>query len=306
MPKERESDRRWMRVILHGKVAREPAVREAVEEVRAAGHEVEVRVTWEAGDAERFAREAADAGVDTVVAGGGDGTLNEVASGLLAGREQAPCAMGLLPLGTANDFARACGIPLDDPSAAIGLVTDTKPMPIDVGEVNGRVFVNVASGGSGTEIIAETNEDLKKVLGRAAYLLTGLRRFLDIQPVQVKLSGPDLSWDGELIALAVGNGRFAGGGIPLCPDARLDDGLLDVTFLPEAGRRVEQITALLKEGHAAVASDVKGWRTDRLTVEVPDSMYFNLDGEPLDDTRFEFALRGKALPFHLPDEAPVR
>jgi lipid kinase YegS len=294
-----------MRVILHGKVAGEPAVREAVEWARSVGHEVEVRVTWEPGDGAAFAREAVEAGVDVVVAGGGDGTLNEVATGLLGDREKAPGAMGLLPLGTANDFARACGIPTDDPSAALAIVTGSEPKPIDVGEANGRVFVNLASGGSGTEIIAETNEDLKKVLGSAAYLLTGLRRFLDIQPVEAKLSGPDRSWEGSLIALAVGNARFAGGGIPLCPDARLDDGLLDVTVLPEAGRRVEQITALLKQGREAVEPDVQSWRTDRLTVEVPDSMYFNLDGEPLEDTRFEFKLRRKALPFHLPDEAPV-
>ncbi|NIR43290.1 MAG: lipid kinase YegS [Gemmatimonadetes bacterium] len=307
MPTKKKSDGRWLRLILHGKVAREPAVREAVEGVRAAGHEVEVRVTWEPGDAERFAREAAEAGVEVMVAGGGDGTLNEVATGLLADREDAPRAMGLLPLGTGNDFARACGIPLEDPFAALTIVTDTEPVPIDVGKVNGRLFVNLASGGSGTEIIAETNEDLKKVLGSAAYLLTGLRRFLDIQPVEAKLSGPDLSWEGELIALAVGNGRFAGGGIPLCPDALLDDGQLDVSVLPApaAEQRVERIVALLREGRGAIESEMESWRTDSLTIEVPESMYINLDGEPLKDTKFEFELLGKALAFHLPETAPL-
>ena len=103
---------RW-RLILNGKSAGDDDVRDAVTALRSQGVQLDVRVTWEAGDAERYVAEAIDDGIDTIVAGGGDGTLSEVAT-TLAHRDAAADTLptlGLLPLGTANDFARAAGIP---------------------------------------------------------------------------------------------------------------------------------------------------------------------------------------------------
>src|SRR5262249_53730094 len=136
---------RSLRVIVHGKAAGNELLRSAVGQVRQRGHRVEVRVTWEPGDAVRFAAEAVAAGPDAVVAAGGDGTLNEVVNGVVAEGLPARCPVGVLPLGTANDFATACGIPADDLTAALLLAAEGTPTPIDLGRVNGRVFVNVAS-----------------------------------------------------------------------------------------------------------------------------------------------------------------
>lgn len=169
--------RRRLRLVLHGKAAARPEVRQAVETLRADGHRVDVRVTWEAGDASRYAKEAVAEGVDIVVAGGGDGSLNEVVSGIVDGCGPPKCSVALLPLGTANDFAHACGIPIDDPTAALRLATETDARPVDLCQINGRVFVNMATGGFGTRITVETDPDLKKWLGGASYLLTGLRKF---------------------------------------------------------------------------------------------------------------------------------
>ena len=96
---------RRSRISLHGKQGANQEVRDAVEAVRADGHHVEVRVTWEAGDSALFAAEAAKQGIDTVIAGGGDGTVNEVLNGLVQVEGQSS-ALGVIPLGTANDFAR--------------------------------------------------------------------------------------------------------------------------------------------------------------------------------------------------------
>jgi YegS/Rv2252/BmrU family lipid kinase len=152
-----------MRLVLHGKQAQNPAVRAAVAAERASGHRVEVRVTWEAGDAARLAEEASRLGMARVAAGGGDGTINEVAAGLLsakaAGGERP--ALAIVPLGTANDFAHACQIPID-PAAALRLATTAEPRRIDVGQVAGRPFINLATGGFGTEITVETRPELKK------------------------------------------------------------------------------------------------------------------------------------------------
>ena len=154
-------------------------------------------------------------------------------------RQQA--SLVLMPLGTANDFARAAGVPLE-PDQALELL-DVAPSAIDLGEVGGQVFLNMATGGFGSQVTANTSEELKKVLGGAAYLFTGLSRFSELHAAYGELQGPDFHWSGELLALGIGNGRQAGGGHVLCPQALADDGLLDISILPapqEAGRHLEK------------------------------------------------------------------
>ncbi|PXB72276.1 lipid kinase YegS, partial [Pseudomonas aeruginosa] len=228
-------------LVLHGKQAGNEEVRAAVAAQREAGRELAVRVTWEDGDARRIVEEALAAGYATLVAGGGDGTLREVAEALARGRGEA--SLAILPLGTANDFARAAGIPLE-PAAALALLDQTA-RPIDLGEVNGKLFLNMATGGFGSKVTANTSEDLKKVLGGAAYLLTGLTRFSEVHAAQGRFSAPDFQWEGEFLALGIGNGRQAGGGHVLCPQARVDDGLLDVSILPTPQDMVGTLGTLL-------------------------------------------------------------
>ncbi len=176
-----------LRLILYGKQAQNPTIRAAVATERAANHDIEVRVTWEAGDAARLAEEASRAGVARVAAGGGDGTINEVAAGLLAARDASGrgSALAIVPLGTANDFAHACRIPLD-PAGALHVATTAQPRPIDVGRVGGRPFINMATGGFGTEVTVETRPDLKKALHGAAYLVTGLTYLSELRPVKAR------------------------------------------------------------------------------------------------------------------------
>src|SRR5690606_9007210 len=170
------------RLVLHGKHAADAALRALVGRVRAGGVDASVRVTWEAGDAARFAIEAAEEGLPLVLAGGGDGTLNEVAGALAALQRDADAlpALGVLPLGTANDFATSAAIPAD-PAAALDLALQAAPRPVDAVRVHAgdveRWFLNVATGGFGTEATVETPDELKRTLGRLAYLLTGLARF---------------------------------------------------------------------------------------------------------------------------------
>lgn len=196
-------------LILHGKQALNEQVRNAVERKREQGWELAVRLTWEAGDAQRLVSEALAAGYPQLIAGGGDGTLRDIAEAMAGHTGEA--SLVLLPLGTANDFARAAGVPLE-PEAALDLL-DVAPQAIDLGEVGGQVFLNMATGGFGSQVTANTSEDLKKVLGGAAYLFTGLTRFSELHAAYGELQGPDFHWRGELLALGIGNGRQAGGGI---------------------------------------------------------------------------------------------
>lgn len=148
-------------LILHGKQALNEAVRSAVAEKRKQGWELAVRVTWEAGDARRLVDEALAAGYTQIIAGGGDGTLRDIAEALASHSTQA--SLVLMPLGTANDFARAAGVPLE-PAQALELL-DAAPSAIDLGEVGGQVFLNMATGGFGSQVTANTSEDLKKSSG---------------------------------------------------------------------------------------------------------------------------------------------
>lgn len=133
---------RRSRIILHGKQSANQELRDAVAAVREDGHQVDVRVTWEAGDSGLFAAAAAKEGIDTVIAGGGDGTVNEVLNGLVQ-IEGNTSALGVIPLGTANDFARSAGIPLQL-EAALRVAVETEPVTVDVGRSGNRAFMNIA------------------------------------------------------------------------------------------------------------------------------------------------------------------
>lgn len=301
------------RLILNGKSADDAGVRDALAGVRASGVEVEVRVTQEGGDAERYVAEAIADGVDTVIAGGGDGTLSEVAT-TLAHRDEAAevlPSLGLLPLGTANDFASACGIP-GEPGAALRLVRDSDALPIDLLrlDANGSTHwcANLASGGFGTEVTVETPQTLKSMLGGLAYVLTGLARLGRIEPQSAMLRGPGFEWEGAFIALGIGNGRQAGGGQVLCPEARLDDGLLDLTVVPPLeGELLATLGTALAEGRDAALERVAVRRTLRwLEIEATRPLTLNLDGEPVEARRFRIDCVPGRVRMHLPADCPLR
>ncbi|MEG7358247.1 lipid kinase YegS [Pseudomonas citronellolis] len=287
-------------LILHGKQAANDEVRAAVLARREAGWRLDVRVTWEEGDAERLVGEALAAGYPTLVAGGGDGTARAVVEALY--RADAEASLALLPLGTANDFARAAGIPLE-PAAALGLLEEAA-RPIDLGEVEGRIFLNMATGGFGSTVTANTSEDLKKALGGAAYLLTGISRFSEVHSAEGHFRGPGFDWQGEFLALGIGNGRQAGGGHPLCAQALADDGLLDVSILPAPGDMLSALGSLLGSGGGLQELFVRA-RLPWLELEAGEGLAINLDGEPLQTSRARFEVRPAALRLHLPADSPL-
>ncbi|MGX1173895.1 MULTISPECIES: lipid kinase YegS [Pseudomonas] len=287
-------------LILHGKQALNEEVRSAVMLKREQGWELAVRLTWEAGDAQRCVDEALDAGYTRLIAGGGDGTLRDIAEAIV--HKSSDASLVLLPLGTANDFARAAGVPLE-PAQALDLL-DVAPQTVDVGEVSGRIFLNMATGGFGSQVTANTSEDLKKVLGGAAYLFTGLSRFSELSTAYGELQGPDFYWQGDLLALGIGNGRQAGGGHVLCPQALADDGLLDISILPAPQEVVSTLKDLLAGGLGIDNMFVRA-RLPWVEIKVAQGLDINLDGEPLQVDTLRFTVRPKALRLHLPSDSPL-
>ena len=276
-------------------------MRAAINRIREEGQPIEVRCTWEGGDAARFAQEALRDGVDVLVAGGGDGTINEVVNGILSADTSPQMALGVLPLGTANDFARGCGIPLE-PYDALKLATEGESVSIDIPSANGVHFANVASGGFGAEITVGTSPQLKKAMGGGAYVLTGIVTAAKMTPYSGRVVAADDSAEGSFIAMAVGNARQAGGGFLVTPNAFLNDGLMDVMFITdfqtkEFGLVIQELQDFTnKENQFVHYRQLPGFE-----IEVSGKLPINLDGEPHRWDHITFEILPKCLPVVLPE-----
>lgn len=291
-------------LIRNGKDDPDEALAEALERAAEAGYTVTVRETAEEGDARRFAREAAESGVRTVIAGGGDGTLHEVVAGLVTANADAAPALGILPLGTANDFATTLGVP-DDLTEALAFALTGPVHEVDVGWVGDQPVVNMATGGFGTEVTLATPEGLKDKLGRLSYLLTGLAKVKEFraQPVAVRVDGDE--WRGSIIAVAVGNGCRAGGAVQFCPEARIDDGLLDLTLVPGEGEGAGDALLQLLESGTDWFADAVRFRSPWVEIEAPGGLAWNLDGEPFEAKTLRFEVRRHALRLRAPDDSSL-
>ncbi len=285
-------------LILHRKSANEPYVKEAVKTVRREGVNLRVLIPWNKSEKPKLVREALARGAERIIAGGGDGTINAVARALVGdGREKPKATLGVLPLGTANDFARGCGLPSDDHTECLRIACTRDARAIDVGKANDRLFINVASAGFGAEITATTPIELKKKLGGTAYSLVGLAKVFNLTPYTGRLLIPDEDpLDGEMLFMAVGNNRYAGGGFDVAPHAELDDGLLDLAVIRHP--RSFNLTQLNRELEDPMnpGNEFLYYRQlPEFTIEADEKLHCNLDGEPVLKKRLAFSI----LPQHL-------
>ncbi|AKA37935.1 lipid kinase YegS [Yersinia ruckeri] len=285
-------------LILNGKAGENPEVRSAVKNLRDEGFTLHVRTTWEQGDAARYVNEALALGVDTIIAGGGDGTINEVAGALAAllSTSALPC-LGIIPLGTANDFATACNIP-SQVENALQLAVKGRAVPIDIAKVNDdRYFINMATGGFGTRITTETPAMLKSALGGASYFIHGLMRMDALKADQCNIRGPNFHWSGEALVIGIGNGKQAGGGQELCPHALINDGLLQLRILTADELLPALLTSIFSdEENKNIIDTTLPW----LEIDAPHDVTFNLDGEPLSGRHFRIEVLPAALSCRLP------
>jgi YegS/Rv2252/BmrU family lipid kinase len=207
------------------------AALEAVQQTGTPWGDLDLKVTGAPGDARRLAREAADAGLDAVLAVGGDGTANEAAWGLLG----SPTALGLVPTGSGNGLARALRIPLR-PRAALAALQDAVVRRMDVGMANGRPFLNVAGAGFDAFVGAAFHEWGKKGgrRGLFSYFRLALPRALTYRAATWTLAAGGGGFEGPAFIVAFVNGREYGGAAVIAPGSRLDDGLLEIVVLEDA------------------------------------------------------------------------
>ncbi|MNP01144.1 Diacylglycerol kinase [compost metagenome] len=249
-----------------------------LERLDRAGIETSCHATTGEGDATREASEAVDRGYDIILAAGGDGTLNEVINGMAEKSNLPP--LGIFPLGTTNDFARAMGISKRWEEYC-DLVIENKTRPIDIGKANGRHFINIAGGGSLTELTYEVPSRLKTMIGQLAYYMKGIEKMASLSPIslEIRAEGHELM-QGEFMLFLIANSNSVGGFEKLAPDARIDDGMLDVIALKKCNlAEFIRLVSMALRGDHFNDSRVVYFKTRKMEVSSPDHVQLNLDGE---------------------------
>jgi diacylglycerol kinase (ATP) len=271
-------------------------LRAAVAWLRDDGHIVHPRLTFDDHDAQRFARSATQRGADLIIAAGGDGTVNQIVNGMMRARTARTPRLAVIPLGTANDFAKGLQIPTDVRAAAELSVRGT-PVHVDVAKVNQQCFVNVSTGGFGPDITEAASSKSKARFGKLAYLFTALRKLAQLEPARAVFeSDGRVVYDGPFFFYAVGNARHTGGGTPVTPRADYSDALLDFALVTGDQRR-DFLTLLpdLRAGKHTDDPDVLYLRTRSLRVRALEPFAVNADGEPLHAPEFVYRVLGKQL-----------
>lgn len=243
-------------------------------------------------DATAIAAREAAGGRRLILALGGDGTISEVADGVLAAGAGATTEIGLIPRGTGGDFRRTLELPTEV-GAAARHIRDARPQIVDAGRVTYRAhdgaeavrhFINVASFGFSSTVANRANASSKRFGGRIAFLSATLRTLVTYDNTDVWLSIDGRAPERRRVLLAaVGNGRFFGGGMKICPEARLNDGVLDLVTVGDytRGEVLTRISRIFSGTHLDL-EEIQGQQITRVTVEPvePDAQIpVELDGE---------------------------
>ena len=259
--------------------------------------DVDLVTTMAEGDARRAGRDAAARRFDYLFVAGGDGTLNEALNGVLEDAGSAAVTLGIVPLGTGNDFATALGIP-DDLDEALEMLSARQSRPVDVGRLNGEHFVNVSAGGFIAEVSDAVTPQLKTIAGKLAYLIGGAGVLLRHEPIEVRYRSGATTGRSTLETFAVCNSRLVGGGRLIAPDAVLDDGELDVCFI--ADMPDVEFVALLRRvssGEHVADQRVTYFRTRELEMTFDRPIKVNVDGQVLETDRCSYSVLPRAVRF---------
>lgn len=299
------------RIIANPSAAADPALADAVQRMEREGHRIEITPTQRAGDGARLCHDALQHGVTRIVAAGGDGLLGEVANALLADGRWAAAAqravLGVLPYGTANDFARANGLECDDAATGLAVALENQPRRIDIVRCNERYFINSCTAGFGAKVTSDTQSGFKSLLGGASYLLSALTRVSELEPYRLDIDGDALSWQGEAFGFALTNGRQAGGGILISPEALLDDGHFDGLLFPAMtlSAAVYLLQQLATGERPTPSEDIVSLRGNSLRIRADRPLPITLDGEPLEVRQLELELYPQRLAMALPADTPL-
>ena len=217
---------------------------------------------------------------DLVVCSGGDGTLDEVVTGMMKRPKERRVPIGYIPAGTTNDFARSLEIPRNMPEAARNAMLG-KPFACDIGSFNEDSFVYIASFGIFTEVSYSTKQEVKNVLGHMAYVLEGMKSLYNIKSYKMRVSSDEMEFEGDFLFGMITNSKSVAGFKGLVKgDVQFDDGVYEVTFIkrPKNPLEIQEILgALLLE--EINSNYMYSFRTRKLTIESEEMVPWTLDGE---------------------------
>lgn len=239
--------------------------------------------------------------VDSIVIGGGDGSMNAAAKGLLAAGKP----FGIVPLGTANDLARTLGLPVTIPEA-IGVIAAGRTRRIDVGDVNGHPFFNVASLGLSAELALTLTPETKKRFGPLSYTIAASRVLARARPFRAYISGPGKSARVRTYQIAVGNGVYYGGGMQVHESAAIDDHQLHLYSLEMAALwKLLFMAPAFRAGRHGAWKEVRVEDGSHFEVRTRRPMPVNADGEIITVTPAVFSVRPSALEVFAPEQPVV-
>ena len=211
-----------------------------------------------------------------ILVAGGDGTVDSVVNAMKNRNMDVP--IGILPVGTANDFGKFINMP-KDVTQACKQILESKPVPVDVGKINEKYFINVASSGLFTDISQKIDENLKNAMGKIAYYLKGIEEIPNFRKLQIKVSSKECTYDGEMYLLLVFNGQTAGN-LNLATEAEVTDGKLDVIVF-KAVQIIELLPLFIKllRGEHLDSDKVVYFKTDDVFIESSEDIVTDIDGE---------------------------
>ena len=216
---------------------------------------------------------------DHILISGGDGTIDSVLNAMMINNVDKP--IGILPNGTANDFANALQL-TNNIETAINNIINSTPTKIDIGKVNDKYFINVASAGMFTDVSQKINPEFKNYMGRISYYVTGIEEALHLRKFDIKVKSKEVEYIGDMYLMLVFNGKTAGN-INLAYKAELDDGYLDVIIFKgmPIPKSLPVLISVLKEEHLEGLNEdeILYFKTRELKIECSDELKTDIDGE---------------------------
>ncbi|NLW22002.1 MAG: diacylglycerol kinase family lipid kinase [Tissierellia bacterium] len=259
-----------------------------------AGMEYEIVLTTKPKDAIDITREKIKNGYKKIVAVGGDGTVNEVALGIL---EAGVGTLGIIPSGTGNDLARTLGIPFNL-KEAINVIIKGNIKQIDVGTTNNNIFLNIGSVGFDAEVAKNTEVLKKRIRSGISYFLAIFVTLLKYKSIRAKLEIDKRIVDKDILLIAVGNGRYYGGGLKILPTAIPDDGYLHVCLVNKISKLklLVLFPSILIGKHIIFKKYVEILKAKEVKIIVENPTYLNVDGEIITiEKETSFGLYNKTL-----------
>lgn len=224
---------------------------------------------------------------DVILTVGGDGTAFEAAQSLLGGES----SLAIIPAGTGNDFIKSLKLPYD-PLKILELVLDSEPKSVDAGLINDKIFINACGIGFDVSVLDLSQGAKKYFKGIIPYLWGVLRTIIHYKPVSISLIiDGEMILTRDILVCSVANGIYIGGGMPISPESKVNDGFLDVVVVENVNRwRMIRYLPGLLSGKILTFKDTTSYRGQSITITSPDRMRLNVDGEVIPVDKAEFRI----------------